>query len=442
MSTKKCLVMAGTVWLATLAMLLPSNNILLYSSMPDEPGTGSAVIGIVKNPSGQAIAGAQVTLTAEGSGVAVRAVTDQGGAFAFRSVSPGTYIFTAESSGYSPARPLRITVVAQERKSVEIPMETSGGTSFAKSPPSGGATSAAAGDFYDETTFQPSPLTTSGEAAGYSSGSQGEVSHNLLADITNMPAGTVPDEAAKDIQSLFHPEGSAVGGRVLSSEECEGAVEREPTEANFFTWGDALLRQHAYRAAEEAFNHGIERYPTSLRLQLASGASQYLRGDYENAVSTFISAASSNPADSRPYILLGKAYSGASVPASDKALDTLRRFTQVQPQNALSHYYYALGLWKGVRGGNGNARRAEVQKAIERAVNQDPRLADAHLLLGSIYEEREMAAEAIAQYEQVTKLQPDLPAAHYRLSKLYLRQGDKTRADEELARFEKLTSPH
>jgi tetratricopeptide (TPR) repeat protein len=333
---------------------------------------------------------------------------------------------------------MRVTVAAQARKSVDIVMEIAGNPSAGNPPPrSKDASSIASPEFYDEPAFKPGPLASSGEAAGYSAGSQGEVAHRLLADFMNMP-----EDAGKELQSLSHPEGSTTADRSLSSKEYEAAVEKEPSEANFFAWGDALLRQNAYAKAEKAFSRGVQRYHTSLRLQLALAVAQYLRGDYAKSVNILILASDSAPSDYRPYILLGKAYSGAMVPESAQAIETLRRFMQVQPQNALAHYYFALGLSKGVRGKNDESRWAEVEAALERAQKLDPQLADAHLLLGSTYEERGRLAEAVAQYEQTARLRPDLPAAHYRLSKLYLRQGDKARADAELAKFEKLTHPN
>jgi len=77
-------------------------------------GAGSAqaqdarVLGRVTDGVGNPVAGAQVTLVAEG-GATVQTVTGTGGGFQFAAVAPGSYTLRAQAAGV-PAQERRITV--------------------------------------------------------------------------------------------------------------------------------------------------------------------------------------------------------------------------------------------------------------------------------------------------------------------------------------------
>jgi tetratricopeptide (TPR) repeat protein len=262
--------------------------------------------------------------------------------------------------------------------------------------------------------------------------------------------GPSVDEIKREIRELL-PQGDSArlhellgkervkeGDFAAGAAEYERAAQMEPNENNLFEWGNALLLQNAYPAAQEAFLRALEHYPQSPKLRLGLGTAQYLGGQYDEAVRTFILASDLNPSDARPYILLGQAYSSATVSGSAVVIEHLRRFVQLQPKNALAHYYCALGLWKGERGNEEGNRLDEIESLLKQTLALKPDLADAHLQLGALYEERQMPAAAIEQFQQAIKLQPDLAVAHYHLAKLYLRAGDKAHANEELALYESL----
>ena len=73
-------------------------------------GQDARVLGRVTDGVGNPVAGAQVTLVAEG-GATLQTVTGAGGGFQFSAVAPGSYTLRASAAGV-PAQERRITVRA------------------------------------------------------------------------------------------------------------------------------------------------------------------------------------------------------------------------------------------------------------------------------------------------------------------------------------------
>jgi len=77
---------------------------------------------------------------------------------------------------------------------------------------------------------------------------------------------------------------------------------------------------------------------------------------------------------------------------------------------------------------------AQSVRLLEKALQLDPTLADAHLALGKIYFEQARYPEAIRALESAVRLDPASAAACYRLSQAYQKAGNpqKARAMSEL----------
>jgi tetratricopeptide (TPR) repeat protein len=140
---------------------------------------------------------------------------------------------------------------------------------------------------------------------------------------------------------------------------------------------------------------------------------------------------------------------------SEGSVERLRRFAQLQPDNALANYYYAVSLWKQsaspVDPGRDTERSARVESLLQQAVHLDPKLGAAYLQLGILYSQRKDFSRAISAYQKAIEVNPEqtsresdetLEVAHYRLAQAYLRTGDKAKAQHELklhARLSKKT---
>jgi tetratricopeptide (TPR) repeat protein len=445
---------ARTRWVVVFACLILHCSLPVRQSFgaPAEKGT---IFGTVRSQSGAVIRDAKVTLKAVTPSVTAETLTQRDGTYTFADVNGGVYVLNVESPGFEKAEHPGVEVEAGQRTQVDFALRPNpspnGLVCQENSSPNSGALS---GSYYDEGSFKQSPLTSSGEAAGYSTGAQAEVSRRLLEESADMRtnAGSSPSdqETTREIRKLLQQEDSArlhqllgkekvqEGDFVAGAKEYERAAQMEPNESNLFNWGNTLLLQNAYQTALEVFFRGLQNYPRSPRLQVGLGIAQYLRGQYDEAVRTLVLASDLDPSDARPYVFLGRAYSSATVSESTVVIERLRRFVQLQPQNAFAHYYCALGLWKSERRKDQEGSLDEIESLLKRALALKPELTDAHVQLGAVYEERQMPHDAIDQYQQATNLQPSLAVAHYRLAELYLRAGEKARASQELALYESL----
>jgi outer membrane receptor protein involved in Fe transport len=82
-------------------------------------GLGS-IVGRITDPAGAAIAGAQVTVTQEGTGFARSADTDTDGLYVIPSLQPASYRLTVEAKGFSTSRQTGITLLADQTLTLNI----------------------------------------------------------------------------------------------------------------------------------------------------------------------------------------------------------------------------------------------------------------------------------------------------------------------------------
>ncbi len=238
-----------------------------------------------------------------------------------------------------------------------------------------------------------------------------------------------------ELHSLSADIEEAAGDYVRAADEYQRAARMEPTEEHIFDWGSELLSHKAWEAATEVFSKGIELHPKSAKLNVGLGIALYSRGNYESAIKALCAATDLDPSESWPYLFLGKMYNISSS-SVDEVGKRLARFVQLQPNNPQAQYYYALSLWN--RGQNSEAKPAEVEALLKKAVALDGRFSDAHLQLGILYEDQRKYPEAIYELERAIALQPALTTAHYHLAQAYTRTGEKSRAEDEFHTFERL----
>jgi tetratricopeptide (TPR) repeat protein len=231
------------------------------------------------------------------------------------------------------------------------------------------------------------------------------------------------------------------GKFVEAANEFGIAAHMDPSEENLFEWGSEFLLHRTYEPAIEVFTKATERYPNSPRLFIGLGMALYSRGKYEEAVKALLTAADLNPADPRCYLFLSKAYDSSPNQAED-VIQRFRRFSELQPGNALALYYYAMSLWKGKRAEDPGSDLGEAESLLQKAVALDPNLAEAHVQLGNLYADQHQYAKSILQYTKALEVNPNLPDAHYRLGQDYVHVGQKDRAQAEFEVYQKLRAQH
>jgi len=231
------------------------------------------------------------------------------------------------------------------------------------------------------------------------------------------------------------------GKFVAAANEYETAAHMDPNEENLFDWGSEYLLHRTFEPAIDIFEQGTQRYPNSPRLLIGLGMAMYSRGKYEEAVKALLAAAALDPSDARCYLFLSKAFD-SSPNHTDEVIQAFRRFSELQPNNAQAHYYYAMSLWKGKRSEETGPDFGRIESILHRAVALDPTFADPHVELGNLYADQREYAKSIPEYERALELNPNLPDAHYRLGQGYVHVGQKDRAQTEFAVYQQQRAEH
>ena len=343
--------------------------------------------GTVRDSQGRPLA--TVTVQLKTADQTLTAKSDSAGTYHFPALPPATYTLRAELTGQGEATIGPFALAANEDKKIDL--------TIASGKP----------EFYDQPTFIVAGVTDSTSRGG----------HGSDAILRSSEALT---KATASLGDAKEPPGDALA----AAREYQRAAEQDPSERNLFDWGAELLAHRATGPAIEVFTRGNRRFPRSTRMLLGLAVAYYASGSYDQAAQRFFEASDLNPADPDPYLFLAKVQSSA-ITESDGYLKRMARFAKLEPANAWANFYYAASLWKK----KGDAQPAEA--LLEKALQLDPTLADAHLQLGIIYSARKDFPQAIAAFDKAIALDPRMEEAHYRLAQVYARTGENLKAQKE-----------
>ena len=231
------------------------------------------------------------------------------------------------------------------------------------------------------------------------------------------------------------------GKFVNAANQYEIAAHLDPSEENLFDWGSELLLHRTYEPAIEIFQLGSQRYPNSPRLFIGLGMSLYSRGKYDDAVKALVEAADLDPTDARCYLFLSKAYD-ASPTQAEEVIQRFRRYSELQPNNALAQYYYAMSQWKGKRAEAVAVDLQAIETLLQKSIALDDSLPEAHFQLGNLYADQHDWEKSIPQYLRALQLDTNMPDAHYRLAQDYVHIGKKEEAQAEFDVYQKQRAEH
>jgi tetratricopeptide (TPR) repeat protein len=280
--------------------------------------------------------------------------------------------------------------------------------------------------------------------ASYDNGydlAQADLLTGRLAPARQLTQNLVQQKNTGELHNLLGQIEEKDGKFVPAANEFGIAANMDPSEENLFDWGSEFLLHRTYEPAIEVFEKATVRYPSSPRLFIGLGLALYSRGKYDEAVKALLAAADLNPADPRCYLFLSKAYD-SSPNQAEEVIQRFRRFSELQPGNALALYYYAMSLWKGKRAEDPGFDLREVESLLQKSVALDPKLAEAHVHLGNLYADQHEYAKSIPEYTRALELNPNLPDAHYRLGQDYVHVGQKDRAQGEFDVYQRLRAQH
>ncbi len=518
----------------------------LGGAQSQEPGGGvslgvvqrsvqGSVQGSVRDSRGNPVANVTVSILLE-AGNEIPAVptqiahTDSEGMYRFAALPAGAYSLRAQLNGYVDAVVGPVSIAAKETRKIDLVLGSAkaseeaseakraalGETALAKpniQPPA----------FYDEPQFTVAGVTEASNSGGHASDTVLRTTEELaratasLSNTTSTTPSKTPGNGSNteseqppaatetslrgavarnpNDAALRHQLGNVeekLGNPLEAVREYQRAAELELSESYLFDWGTELLTHRALDPATEVFARGNRLFPKSTRMLVALGVADYARGSYDEAAQYLGSASDLDPANPTPYLFLGRMQSAATAPLAG-TVQRLGRFVELQPDNPLANYYYAVGLyavglWKESenRSGtqsltsadaglddhsdrpppNADVQFARVESLLQKAVKLDPKLGVAYLQLGILYSQRGDFSRAIPAYERAIAVMSEeasphpasaqgassqashreavyseavhpetneaLAESHYRLAQAYLRTGDKAKAQEEL----------
>jgi tetratricopeptide (TPR) repeat protein len=294
-------------------------------------------------------------------------------------------------------------------------------------------------EFFDEPQFTVAGVTDSTNLGGHGSNTVVRTKEALAKDVVSLGTAPVNNESATKASSPGTAQIEEKRGNPLQAvQEYQRAAEMNPSESNFFDWGAELLVHHAVEPAIEVFTKGHRLFPDSARMLVGLGVAWYAHGSYEQAALRLCEASDLNPADTNPYLFLGK-IQGVETTQSEGLVERLQRFARLQPESALANYYYALSLWKQRKNLDDTQTAVQVESLLQKSVSLDPKLGLAYLQLGILSSDRKDFSQAISAYQRAVAASPGLEEAHYRLAQAYRRTGEKLKAQEELQLYQQIS---
>src|SRR5579859_994000 len=258
------------------------------------------------------------------------------------------------------------------------------------------------------------------------------------------------DEARQQLQRLISLRDSAELHGVLgeveeksknylaSAAQYEQAARMDPSEQNILNWGAELLLHQTFAPAVEVFKAGTQHYPQSAQLYNGLGIALYGEGQTDDAVRAYFRASDLVPSEQLSMIFAGKACDGASPVLADQIRARLQSFLTQGDNSAELDYDLAVCWLRTGQTGVKAEREMQVESHLKHALLLNPNYADAFFQLGVLYADDRKYAEAAAEYEQALKINPNAANTHYRLGQVLARMGKDTRAQEELAIFQRL----
>jgi tetratricopeptide (TPR) repeat protein len=262
-----------------------------------------------------------------------------------------------------------------------------------------------------------------------------------LSDGRQVIEGLLKQKNTGELHELLGQIEEKDGKFLEAAKQFELAAHMDPSEENLFDWGSEFLLHRTYEPAIDVFEQATKRYPNSPRLMIGLGMALSARGKYEDAIQSLLKAADLDPADPRSYRFLSHAYD-LSANQSEDVVQRFRRYSELQPRDAMAQFYYAMSLLKGKAPEESSPEFHLVESLLQKSIALDGTFAEAHLRLGNLYADQHNYAKSFPEYERAVELNPNLPDAHYRLGQYYVHAGRKDLAQQEFDAYQRLRAEY
>jgi tetratricopeptide (TPR) repeat protein len=210
------------------------------------------------------------------------------------------------------------------------------------------------------------------------------------------------------------------------------AIQRDPRSEKYrFAYGVLLTNAYAPAAAVIRLEEALKEFPGSPRLWFALGLAHFKQARDDDAARAFGRAAAMDPKFAPAYAYLGllgvrKGDVAGAVALYEKAL-------VADPQMSVLHYLLAEALLQ-----QPDVDAARVESHLKQAARIDPTFSAPRLSLAKLYMRGERWADAVAELEKVTALEPDSADAYYQLSRAYVRLKRTAEAQAAVETFKRL----
>jgi tetratricopeptide (TPR) repeat protein len=406
-----------------------------YAMQPAPGCNENAIYGSVADSDGNPAAGVTVKLEEDKRSEATQA--DHEGNFEFCALHAGKYRLSATKANQNTQ--VATIVIAQHEDRQRVDLTLGGVTSI--SPSIG---SAPQFGFADNPDFQIAGITDWTAVGGHGSDTTLRTSETLARETLALKPekGSGPTKESAQRRSAdqhrvagVHDESS--GDPLAAAREFKEAVQLDPSEENYFTWGSELLLHRAIWQAQDVFRKGAASYPKSARMLSALGAAFFAGARYDEAAQFLCQASDLDPANPEPYLFMGRVMIAAPdpLPCVERKLS---RFAADHPDNSHAIYLYAMAVLKGSAGPAKVQAIEDARKLLAKAVSIDSKCADGYLELGILAASSGDSVSAIGDFNQAIAADPELSEAHYRLGVIYDRLGHAQEARREFAVHDRL----
>jgi tetratricopeptide (TPR) repeat protein len=416
-------------------------SLLLSSPVRSQNAVASGTIeGRVCDAENRGLPGADVALEDDSKQVHLTVTTDSQGGYRFTALAQGNYVLRAKLHGWREASKGPLTLAQSQRLTVLLRLERD------KASTDSSKNAAQSVQFSDEPTFTVAGVTDPTNLGGHGSDVALRTKESLAKATASLNNSNIEEDKRRvavlrtgadsaELHALLGDIAESEGRPLDAVREYQRAAEMDPSEANLLAWGAELLLHRAFEPASEVFTKGHVRYPRSSRILVGLSVTSYARGMADEAAQQLAAACDIDPDDAAPYVFLGKLQSAEKTEPAGWT-ERLTRFAQLHPENALAHYYYAVALTKS---GDATEHSDAIESSLLKAVELDPHLGDAYLQLGILYAQRKDFAKAKAAYEKAIANTPLPDEAHFRLAEAYRLTGDRAKAHDEIALYEKIS---
>jgi tetratricopeptide (TPR) repeat protein len=226
---------------------------------------------------------------------------------------------------------------------------------------------------------------------------------------------------------------SGASNSAKAEELLRKAILRKPFEENYyFDLAQLFLKEQNFAAALKTLDAGRKNFDKSAQLELAAGVAYYGLRRFPEAIDAFLRTIQLDPAVEQPYVFLGRVV--------DQAEERLPRITQVfaafangAPGNYMGNFLYGKSLLAG-------SDLSQAEALLGKSIAQNDAFWESHFELGVLLEQQGKFEEAAREVRRSVDLNPDDPAPHYRLARLYDRLGKTAEARAERAVHAKLSA--